>query len=195
MSYPEECFCKPYLMERAKRHNVSELPVALNGNDEELVIDFAFRTADGALSSRLTSSECKDKFLSFVCAHFNTPCDLNDPSAIAVQPTARECKEIRDEICFAEWRLLELSPYSDRLPNCSNYDDSDDDMDSRPDLVCNDQFGLFCDSLCLPLCKEFSQNSEGLTLLQDILFIFAAVSSLIGGTVVIVIAIYRRNSM
>ena len=195
MLYPEECFCKPYLMERAKRHNVSELPVTLNGSTFELIADNGFRIADGALSSRLTSSECKDKFLSFLCAHFITPCDLNDPNAIAVQPTARECKEIRDDICFAEWKLLELSQYGTLLPNCSNYDDSDDDMDSRPDLVCNDQFGLYCDSLCLPLCKEFSQNSEGLTLLQDILFIFAAVSSLIGGTVVIVIAIYRRNSM
>ena len=182
-------------MERAKRHNVSELPVLLNGSLFELGADTAFRTANDALSSRLTSAECRDKFMSFLCADFLVPCDLNNSNAMVTRPTASECKEIRDDICFAEWKLLELSLYAELLPNCSNYDDSNDDMDSRPDQVCNDQFKLYCDSLCLPLCKEFSQNSEGLTLLQDILFIFAAISSLIGGTIVIIIAIYRRDSM
>lgn len=194
MLYPEQCLCKSYLTERVKRHNVSEVPVSLNGSFFELSADIAFRTASNALNSRLTSAECKDKFLSFLCADYIVPCDLDNPSAMAIRPTASECKEIRDDICFAEWKLLELSMYGSLLPNCSDFDD-DDDMDFRPDQVCNDQFKLYCDSLCLPLCKEFSQNSEGLTLLQDILFIFAAVSSLIGGTIVIIIAIYRRNSM
>ena len=182
-------------MERAKRFNVSEVPIALNRSFIEQIIDLTFRTADDALSTRLTTAECRNSFLSFLCANFLKPCDINDFSAKAMQPTASECKEIRDDICFSEWKLLELSPYADYLPNCSAYSDSDDSMEKRPKPVCNEQFGLFCDSLCVPLCTEFSQNSDGLTLLQDILFIFAAVSSLIGGAIVIIIAIYRRDSM
>lgn len=171
--------------------------MAFNTSDilNEVAIDSAFRVADEALSSRLTSPECRDMFLSFLCAQFVRACNEDDSDAKAIKPTAKECKEIRDDVCFAEWRILELSEFGSQLPNCSDFDDSDENTDTRPDLVCNEQFGLFCDSLCLPLCKEFSQNSDGLTLLQDILFIFAAISSLIGGTVVIIIAIYRRNSM
>ena len=182
-------------MDRARLANASAFPVIFNGSLLDQVVDGVFRAADNALSSRLTSPKCRDKFLSFLCAHFVRPCDITDPNAIAIQPTARECKEIRDDVCPAEWRLLELSPYANLLPNCSNFDSSDDSTDTRPSVVCNEQFGLFCDSLCLSLCKEFSQNSDGLTLLQDILFIFAAVSSLIGGTIVIIISIYRRHSM
>ena len=181
-------------MDRARLANVSQVPMKLN-RIIELGFDAAFRTANDALSSRLTSSECRNRFLSFLCAHFIRPCDDDDPNAMAIQPTAQECKEIRDDVCFAEWKLLELSPYANLIPNCSEFNGSDDTTDIRPSVVCNEQFGLYCDSLCLPLCEEFSQNSDGLTLLQDILFIFAGVSSLIGGTIVIVISIYRRNSM
>lgn len=177
--------------------NVSLDGRVIQGDDatylNAFITDNAFRTANDALSSRLTSSECRNKFLSFLCAQFIAPCNPDDPNAI--RPTAEECKEVRDDVCYAEWRLLELSRYAQLLPNCSSLNDSSESMDIRPDLVCNKQFGLFCDSLCLPLCKEFSQNSEGLTVLQDILFIFAAISSLIGGMIVIIIAIYRRNSM
>lgn len=169
----------------------------LNRTYIELLVDSLFRTADSALSSRLTSTECRNKFMSFLCGHIIIkPCNLNDTdAAMKIQPLASECKEIRDDVCFAEWKLLELSPYAEYLPNCSSLDGGDDEVDSRRNLTCNKQFERFCDSLCLPLCKEFSQNSDGLTLLQDILFIFAAVSSLIGGTIVIIIAIYRRKSM
>lgn len=193
--YPEKCFCKPFLKERAQRANVGEVPVSLNGTINELFIDGIFRTAADALSSRLTTSECRQQFLSFLCGHFLKPCDAKSPDAIAIQPTASECKRIRDDVCFVEWRLLELSEYANHLPNCSVFNDTDESIDERLNIVCNNQFGLYCDSLCLPLCKEFSQNSEGITLLQDILFIFAAISSLLGGTFVIIIAIYRRNSM
>ena len=194
-SYPQDCFCKPFLMERAKVKNVSEVPVLFNSIGLERVTDIVFRAADEALSSRLTSPECRSSFLSLLCANFYMPCEPTDPNAIETQPTARECQDVRDNKCFAEWKLLELSVYARYLPNCSSFDDSDETTEMRPKVVCNEQFGLYCDSLCLPLCEEFSQNSDGLTLLQDILFIFAGLSSLIGGTIVIIISIYRRSSM
>lgn len=193
--YPKDCFCASFLMDRARVANVSQAPTRFNDAGTEIFFDAAFRTANNALSSRLTSSECRNRFLSFLCAHFVRPCDIDDPSAMAIQPTAQECKEIRDDVCSAEWKLLELSLFNNLIPNCSDFIGSDDTTDIRPNVVCNEQFGLYCDSLCLPLCKEFSQNSDGLTLLQDILFIFAGLSSLIGGTIVIIISIYRRNSM
>ena len=193
--YPEECFCSSFLTDRVRVANVSQVDMRLNNADFERLSDIGFRVADDALSSRLTSSDCRNKFLSFLCAHLVRPCNDTDPNAIAIQPTAQECKEIRDEVCSAEWKLLELSPFRNFIPNCSIFSGSDDITDIRPNVVCNDQFELYCDSLCLPLCKEFSQNSDGLTLLQDILFIFAGVSSLVGGTIVIIISIYRRNSM
>ena len=193
--YPQDCFCKSFLMERAKVKNVSEVPVSFNSRTEVVFVDSGLRAADEALSSRLTSPECRNSFLSFLCASLIMPCDPTDPDAMAVQPTALECQDIRDNECFAQWKLLELSRYASFLPNCSELHGSDESTDMRPKVVCNEQFGLYCDSLCLPLCEEFSQNSDGLTLLQDILFIFAGLSSLIGGTIVIIISIYRRSSM
>lgn len=183
-----------------ERHaNASKVPVELQESLFEHVKDNIFRIADVTLSTRLTTSECKNKLLSFLCAYYYKPCDLNSTDAMAIWPTANECREIRDDLCYAEWKLLELSEYaslnSQLVPNCSTFGGSDPTIDNRLNVSCNEQFGLFCDSLCLPLCKKFSQNSDGITLLQDILFIFAAVTSLIGGTIVIIIAIYRRNSM
>ena len=195
-SYPPDCFCKPFLMERAKVKNVTEVPVLLNMRGFEIAADSAFRAVDEALSSRLTSPECRSSFLSLLCANFYLPCEPTDPNAIATQPTAGECQDVRDNKCFAQWKLLELfRDTAQVLPNCSSFDGSDENTELRPEVVCNEQFGLYCDSLCLPLCEEFSQNSDGLTLLQDILFIFAGLSSLIGGTIVIIISIYRRSSM
>jgi len=169
--------------------------------DLEGLKDGLFRATDKSLSTSLTTPECRNKLMSFMCAFFNTPCNVSSREAVLVSPTGDECREVRDDLCVLEWQLLERSidlipnanQFGIRLPNCSEFDG---EVDNDTAVVkCADQFGQFCDFFCLPLCEEFSQNSDGSTLLQDILFIFAAVSSLIGGTIVVIISVYRRSSM
>ena len=171
--------------------------------DIEGLKDNLFRETDKSLSTGLTTSECRNKLMSFMCAHFIPPCNMSSHEAILVSPTGDECREVRDDLCVLEWQLLDesikqlsfngITLPGIRLPNCSEFDG---EVDNGTAVVkCADQFGKFCDFFCLPLCEEFSQNSDGSILLQDVLFIFAAVSSLIGGTIVVIISVYRRSSM
>ncbi|XP_065889662.1 uncharacterized protein [Dysidea avara] len=199
--YPDCYICKHSLSERALAANVSEVPIVLDNPIVDGLKDGLFRETAKSLRTSLTSDECRDKLMSFMCAFFNTPCNVNSSEARLVSPTGDECREVRDELCVLEWQLLERSisqvpgaeQFNIRLPNCSEFDG---EIENETAIVqCADQFGKFCGFFCLPLCEEFSQNSDGSILLQDILFIFAAVSSLIGGTIVIIISIYRRTSM
>ena len=191
-----DCFiCKDILKARA---NGSEVPVVFENTLFEGLKEYFFRETEKSLSTSLTTTECKNKLMSFMCAVFNNhSCDPNNP--VTVSPNGDECREIRDELCVLEWELLKRSisqlPGADqfRIPNCSELDGEVDNETTA--LQCVDQFGEFCGFFCLPLCEDFSQNSDGSILLQDVLFIFAAVCSLVGGIIVIIISIYRRSSM
>ena len=98
------------------------------------------------------------------------------------------CQHVRQTYCTSEWRLLELnSTISERLIDCSEDTDSID---------CGDQFGLaYNDSVCLPLCKQFSQYSEEFTNVYFAISILSHILNMIGGMAVLIIAICKRQKM
>jgi len=99
------------------------------------------------------------------------------------------CQEIRQTYCTAEWRILEVSNRSKEIFNCDDYEET-------MQLNCSDQFGLDnTDSICLPLCKSFSQHGEVATTILVAGNAFAHLINAIGGIIVLTLAIWNRKNM
>ena len=99
------------------------------------------------------------------------------------------CREIRQDHCTAERRAaLELNG-SEELIDCTDYGET-------APLNCSDSFGLDCnDSVCLPLCEEFSQFSKPFT--HFFRFWLATFSGLnvIGGIISLVVSVYKMKKL
>ena len=99
------------------------------------------------------------------------------------------CQQVRQEYCTAEWRMLEVHNQTDGLTDCEEYEET-------APLDCDDQFDLANDeSVCLPLCGEFSQYSEAYTTTRVVLLVVCMLLSVIGGITVIVISVKKRRKM
>ena len=98
------------------------------------------------------------------------------------------CQHVRQNYCTAEWRTLELnSTISERLIDCS---------EDTGSIDCGKQFGLAQnDSICLPLCKQFSQYGEVFTSVYFAVSIISHITNLIGGIAVLIIAFCKRQKM
>ena len=104
---------------------------------------------------------------------------------------AREllCTQVRQNICTAEWRILEVNNRSEQLIDCQRFGET-----SQPS--CTEQFDLADNnSVCLPLCEEFSRHGKKYT---DFLVPFNVVvhmMNVIGGITVIIVSILNRINM
>ena len=155
--------------------NISTLPdLTFNLN----VIYEALRAA-----SQLTSQYCITK-LSEALTQPETCEQFNNFSYI----TDIMCQEVRQNYCTAEWRTLELnSIISEGLIDCSE--------DTRS-INCSEQFGLaHNDSICLPLCNEFSQYSETITTVFFAISILSHITNIIGGMAVLITIFIKRQKM
>ena len=98
------------------------------------------------------------------------------------------CQQVCQEYCTAEWRMLEVHNQTDGLIDC-------EECETAP-LNCSDQFDLANDgSVCLPLCKKFSQYSEAYTTFRPIIFVVCQLISIIGGISVFAISLRKRAKM
>ena len=99
------------------------------------------------------------------------------------------CQQVRQEYCTAEWRMLEVHNQTDGLIDCEEYEET-------APLNCNDQFDLANhESVCLPLCGEFSQYSEAYTTPHVVLSAVSLSMNVIGGILVIAISFRKRKKM
>ena len=101
------------------------------------------------------------------------------------------CTKVRQELCTAEWRILEVNNRSEELIDCQALGFGET---ARPN--CTEQFDLADNgSICLPLCKEFSQHGERYT--DGVVGLHATVHlvNVIGGIIVIVACILNRTKM
>ena len=99
------------------------------------------------------------------------------------------CRQVRQEYCTAEWRMLEVHNQTDGLIDCKEYEET-------APLICSDQFDLAnYGSICQPLCAEFSQYSKASTTLRYILFTMSHLMNVIGGVVVFTISFMKRAKM
>ena len=90
------------------------------------------------------------------------------------------CQQIHQENCIAKLEGTEWSF------NCTGYDS----------LNCGDQFDLANNgSVCLPLCRKFSQYSETYTTPHVILLAISLFIGIIGGVIVIIISFRKRKKM
>ena len=63
-------------------------------------------------------------------------------------------------------------------------------------IDCGEQFGLaYNDSICLPLCKQFSQYGEASTNVYFAMSILSHIMNMIGGMAVLIIAFCKRQKM
>ena len=49
-----------------------------------------------------SSEDCREAVIPTICSHFFGLCDS---SGVSLQPTAGQCREIRDELCVDEWNF------------------------------------------------------------------------------------------
>ena len=98
------------------------------------------------------------------------------------------CQEIRQEYCTSEWRVLELNQ-SEVLIDCSDYGET-------VPINCSDQFGLANNgSVCLPLCKEFSQYNEVFTAIFPTWLAVCSGMNVIGGIISLAVSLYKIKKL
>ena len=150
------------------------------------------------LGTSIISEQCSEVVLPFLCQYLHPPCDGNGSVNLI---SHEQCSSIRDVVCADEWRLVMVtSSLSSLLPVCehfSNVDDITDDNTTQiapQPLQCHYQFKEHC-GVCRPLCGKFSQFNSDAKLSQRAVLISAAVIGTIGGFLVFVAAIIRREAL
>ena len=133
-------------------------------------------------SESFVTPECKQNAIPFICQYVYPPCH-NDTSYQLI--TGEQCNYVKDEVCSTEWPIAD-AVLPGILPNCPN---------GSNETFCIDQFDTYCNELCVPSCKHFSQYDEAITSYRKAVDIIAAIVGLIGGTVFIIIAVRRRKNL
>jgi len=124
------------------------------------------------------NSACSNSVKDFFCNASYRPCNTRS----AFVPSIKDCEEL-EGICADEWdNIQRVSPV---LANCSLY----------APVICPDQFESFCGGTCLPVCSEFSQNDEVLTVATHVIFTTAGCFLLTSGIFVFVVAFVKRKSV
>jgi len=97
------------------------------------------------------------------------------------------CQQIRQQYCTAEWRISEIE--ENASIGCDEYGET-------AKLNCSDQFSLADnDSVCLPLCRRFSQFSDEMTTAIILVNNIGNIANAIGGITVLVASCWNRKKM
>ena len=141
------------------------------------------------LSVVLENDKCGDAIAQFYCDAIDT---VNDGGG---RDLITECLEVRDDTCATEWRMIEA--FTDfTLPNCDGFYGSENfTSDKAPALSCPADFGIFCGSLCQPLCNEFSLFSDTATVAYRVLSIVFHVIAIIAGVITILACCMLKTKM
>ena len=142
----------------------------------------------------LVSKECSKSVMPFLCQYVYPPCNDNGSVQFITQ---EQCINIREEVCRSEWKFAMATNYGSLLPICEAFDTSNNfssTLKISENLKCHYQFKEFC-GMRLPLCGKFSQYSAQVKLSEKILIIIASVLAVIGGIVLLIVAISRRKEM
>ena len=138
------------------------------------------------------ASQCGSDALSFFCNATLLVC--NDNSYLV--DLTEECKEVRDNKCASEWRIVE-NFLNKSIPGCTSFSkDANLTFTSAPRLPCTNQFDHFCGSTCAPVCGEYSFRTED-TSTSYIRFMLATCGAigLIGGIITLIACYYKREKV
>ena len=117
-------------------------------------------------------------------------CSTGQPLVIG-QAYGLLCTQARQKLCTAEWRILEVNDRSEELIDCQGLGFGETDHPN-----CTEQFDLADNnSVCLPLCKEFSQHGKKFTDTIVGLSGIVHLMNVIGGIIVIIACILNRTKM
>ena len=139
-------------------------------------------SADSNLSAIFSitslSQDCANDARAFFCNATYHSC--GDETLV---PSIEECEMLKSGTCSGQWtRLQNISVLSD----CGLYEPP----------TCPDQFRPSCGGTCIPLCSEFSQNSEGATIIVSVVTgIISNCANILGGIIIFIFAFVRRESM
>ena len=133
------------------------------------------------------NSQCGEAILQFFFTAIN---EVNGDNYTLIT----DCLRIRDDICAAEWRVVEVF-FNVSLPDCSSFDKHSNFVTARaPVLSCPDDFEVFCGSLCQPVCDEISIFNDTATTVYEVLNIILHTLSLIAGIVTLLACcIYKKK--
>jgi len=150
---------------------------------EEKVVEL-FKLVKSGSFTDFISEKCIDAVLPFVCQYVYPPCDGNG-SVLSI--TNEQCLNVRDEVCAQEWRIVMNTEYRTLLPDCEMKNDS------KP-LKCHHHFKEYC-GVCLPVCGKYSPASDVNNEVEKVFLIISNTVGLVGGFIVLAIAIIRRETM
>ena len=119
----------------------------------------------------------------FRCSEINYICDENNSVFL---PAVEDCVKFDDNMCEYTWNGINSNALL--LNNCSTYYSYNQSIP-----VCPDQFGLFCETFCLPLCHEFSVNESSVTTAIDVMIEIASIFAILIGCFVIVASIFSKR--
>ena len=145
----------------------------------------------------IVSKECNQAAKLLICEYVYPICDSSGYYQYA---NKEECLHVRDVTCAAEWQIaLALVPHV--LPNCEILPDAESEVNNEPQTnatsipICPKEFKLYCNKSCLPLCKSFSGYGESETLSRKQADIAASLLGIVGGILLILLSVLRRESM
>ena len=169
--------------------------------DAELLIE-------SGLSFLNPSAECVAAIRPFLCLYLFGVCDS---SSQLRQVSSSECVDLRDDICATEWSAAVgfLGPGS--LPVCEELptqtaDDScmnstspfsEVNFTSRADSMpqCGADFYLANESLCLPVCGNYTNNGVIVDSLENVFVVFASCIAIICSFLVIVVSFTAQREL
>ena len=164
-------------------HACPNITVKQSSCTEDVI--FTFESLKAA--SVLTNPYC----LTVAHGHLNVFCQALSLCSISNDSHVKAalCQGVRQKICTAEWRILEFNNRSEELIDCSLFGETD-----YPN--CTEQFDLANNgSVCLPLCKEFSQHGKQFTDALVALNAFFPLVNVIGGIIVFMACVWNRDKM
>jgi len=161
---------------------------------EQDLIDF-FSVLDDYPS--IVSKECNQAAKLLICNYVYPICDSSGYNQYA---SKEKCVHVRDVTCATEWQVaLALVPHV--LPNCEILPDveskviADTQTNATSIPVCPKGFKLFCNKSCLPSCKSSAEIDESEALTRKRTDIAASLLGIIGGILLIILSVLRRESM
>jgi len=144
-----------------------------------------------AVNTALNNDQCNSLAVPFFC---NATLSLCGDDSYTMD-ISEECVQVRDNDCAIEWRVLE-NFFDASIPDCGSfYEDGNLSFSKAPLLNCSDQFDVFCGSMCLPLCSEFSQLSHNAAVTSNVLTILFETIGLIGGAITLIACVLNRKTM
>ena len=194
--YQEQCFeyrneiCSQYVVQYGTNFSLRHKGIL----EANLV---RFIAALESNTGTIVAPVCRQTAIPFICQYVYPPC-INDTSYQLI--TGEQCNYVRDEVCPTEWRIA-MAILPGILPNCDIF--NNEMLEDYPRLqqndsnetFCIDQFDTYCDKLCVPSCKHFSQYDEAITSYRKVVDVIASIIGLIGGTLFIIIAVRRRKNL